>query len=188
MDNKIILPPDFKLHKYGVDCRLVNEEDSSFIISLRANKWLTRFIHQTDNDIQKQREWLKEYKIREANGEEYYFIYFLNNVPFGLNRIYNIDGLKCTGGSWICKPGTSTEHVVATSLIARDIMFELLNLKEDNFDVRKGNLKVQKFHKLMGCIKTGETEIDILYQCNPDTYFIHRDKLIKLLNLDEYGN
>ena len=101
-----ILSDDFQLKKYGIEVRLVNEDDTQFILSLRADKWLTRFIHQTDDDEQKQREWIRKYKEREKAGKEYYFIYSKDGVPFGLNRIYSIHNGSFTSGSWLCVPGT----------------------------------------------------------------------------------
>jgi len=179
------LPPDFFLKKYGIEVRLVNEDDTPFILSLRADKWLTRYIHQTDNDELKQRQWIRDYKKRESTGKEYYFIYSKDGQPFGLNRIYNIKGETCTSGSWLCVPGTPLEQSIPTALINRDIMFDILGLKKDNFDVRKGNLKVQKFHLMSGSIKIGETELDILYQATPETHRKGKQSILKLLNLDE---
>lgn len=179
------LPPDFSMKKYGIEVRLVNEEDTPFILSLRADKWLTRFIHPTDNDENKQRQWIRDYKIREAEGKDYYFIYSKEGIPFGLNRIYNIDGFSCTSGSWLCKPGSPVNLSVPIAIINRDIMFDMLGLKEDNFDVRKGNLKVQKFHLMTGSVKTGETELDFLYQATPETHIKGKKKILKLLNIEE---
>lgn len=184
-DKLNLLPTGFHLNKYGVDVRLVVEDDTPFILSLRADKWLTRFIHQTDNDENKQREWIRNYKIREAEGKEYYFIYSKDGKPFALNRIYNIDGVKCTSGSWLSVPGTPMELSIPTALINRDIMFDIIGLKEDNFDVRKGNLKVQKFHQMTGSIKTGETELDILYRATPESHEKGKKSILKLLNLTE---
>lgn len=185
MKLKQTIGPDFYLHRYGVDVRLVRDTDVPFILSLRADKWLTRFIHPTDNDEEKQTLWLKDYYIREKEGKDYYFIYSRNGEDFGLNRIYNIENDSCTGGSWICKPGTPMELVVATNLLHRDIMFDILGLQVDNFDVRKNNLKVRKFHKLSGSVETGETELDILYSLTAERYREKKAFLLKLANLEE---
>lgn len=181
----VTLPAEFKLKKYGIDVRLVNEDDAAFILSLRADKWLTRYIHPTDNDEERQRQWIREYKKREAEGLEYYFIYSVDGKPFGLNRIYNIHAGTCTSGSWLCKPGTPMQYSIPTAFINRDIMFDLLGIKEDNFDVRKGNLKVQKFHQMTGSVKTGETELDILYRATPQTHERGKQAILKLLKITE---
>ena len=181
----IKLPDNFHMTKYGIDVRLVQESDTPFILSLRSDKWLTRFIHPTDNDEQKQRQWIREYKKREAVGREYYFIYSKNGEPFGLNRIYNIQGKVCTGGSWLCKPGTDMALSIPIALILRDIMFDILKLQEDNFDVRKGNKKVIKYHLLSGSIITGETDLDILFRTTPESHVLGKNKILKLLNIKE---
>lgn len=179
------LPKDFHMKKYGVEVRLVKESDTPFILSLRTDKRLSQFIHKTDNDETKQREWIREYKIREAEGKDYYFIYSKDGKPFALNRIYNINGSSCTSGSWLSAPGTSLELSIPTSLINRDIMFNVIGLKEDNFEVRKGNLKVQKFHLMTGSVKTGETDLDILYRATPESHKKGKQSILKLLNIEE---
>ncbi len=177
------LPQDFQLKRYGVDVRLVEEKDAEFILSLRTDEKLARFLHKTDNDINKQIEWIKAYKEREKQGIDYYFIYFYQDIPYALNRIYDITEQQCTGGSWISKPGTNVEQTMATMLIARDIMFEELEIKQDMFDVRKGNKQVQKIHKMMGAKQVGETELDYLYSMNEEDYYKGKENIIRLLNL-----
>ena len=104
-----IFSKNFELERYGVKVRLVTEQDVSFILSLRTDKRLSRYLHKTDNDLVKQLEWMKAYKERERKGEDYYFIYTNDDGPFGLNRIYDIHGDCGTGGSWLCKPDTPGE-------------------------------------------------------------------------------
>ncbi|MCI9607833.1 MAG: hypothetical protein HFJ94_06645 [Muribaculaceae bacterium] len=180
-----ILPPDFHQEKYGISVRFVTEDDAPFILSLRTNKELSKFLHQTDNDEAKQREWIREYKKRESEGKEYYFIYSKDGCPFGLNRIYNIEGKICTGGSWLCAPGTPIEQAIPTSLINRDIMFDVLGLEEDNFDVKKQNLKVLRFHLMTGSQKTGEDDTNIYFQATPETHRKGKESILKLLNISE---
>lgn len=179
------LPSDFHMTKYGIDVRLVNEDDSAFILSLRTDPKLSKYLHYTDNNEEKQRQWIREYKKRESAGNDYYLIYSKDNQPFGLSRIYNIQATKCTGGSWICKPGSDVELTISSALLSRDIMFDIFSFKEDNFEVRKGNLKVKKFHLMMECEKIGETEEDFLFRATPETHNKGKKKILKLLNIKE---
>ncbi len=181
--NRIILPENFHINKYGIDCRLVNESDASFILELRTDKKLSKYINSTSDDLSKQIEWIKEYKKRERLGLEYYFIYSSNNKSFGVNRIYNMKDNSCTGGSWICKIGTDVEKSIASNLLGNDIKFEVLNFMYDNFDVRKENLQVQKIHKMFGAKIIGYAEFDILYSLSNDDYCVSRNKIIRLLDL-----
>jgi len=177
------LPQNFGLDKYGLNVRLVNEDDADFIVKLRTNPRLSKFIHATDNDIEKQKQWIRNYKLREKDGIEYYFVYLYNGERIGVNRIYSIHDMYATGGSWVCKPDINVEQSISTMLIERDILFEILNLNEDKFDVRKGNTHVIKMHKMLGACINSEDDLNYYFRLDKDTYLKNRSKLIRLLNL-----
>ena len=61
--------------------RLVQLEDAEFILTLRMDERLNRFISMVEAGLNKQVAWLVSYKAREANGEEYYFIRVPAEVP-----------------------------------------------------------------------------------------------------------
>lgn len=178
-----LLPSDFECDKYGLHVRYVVEEDASFILSLRTNPMLSRFIHKTSNDIDAQKNWIREYKVREQLGQDYYFIYSTVDELIGVNRIYNLKEKSCTGGSWICVPNANPNKSIATLLFSRDIMFELLECEDEIFDVRKGNKMVQRLHVMMGARKFEETELDYIYRLRRGDYFDNRGRILKLLKL-----
>lgn len=177
------LSPDFSMSKYGLNVRLVSEADSEFILSLRTDKNLAKFIHQTENNLQKQLEWFKNYRVREAEGRDYYFIYFKDNKPVGLNRIYNVFEYYGTIGSWLCSPNNEIEVSLATHFLLHDIIFEEIGLDFTVFDVRKGNKHVWKLHKQTGAQQIGESEIDYYFVTTKTEYLKRRDNLLEILNL-----
>lgn len=177
------LPEDFILDSLGLSVRLVNESDVDYILSLRTDKHLTRFIHQTDSNRDNQIEWVRNYKKREEEGREYYFIYFLDGKPVGLNRIYNIFEYYGTIGSWICNPGNEPEVSLATYVLMFDLMFDYIKLDITIFDVRKVNKHVWKLHKMLGALSVGESEIDYYFTLNKETYYNNRQNIINLFNL-----
>jgi len=179
----ICLPSDFKYKDFGLEVRLVDERDVDYILSLRTNKNLTRFIHQTDNDREKQIEWIRSYKTRERDGREYYFIYLLNGKPVGLNRIYNIFEYYGTIGSWICNPDNEAEVSLATYILMFDLLFDHIKLDITIFDVRKENKHVWKLHKMLGVQSVGESDIDYYFTLNKETYYKNREIIINLFNL-----
>ena len=67
----IKLPSDFETDRYGLHVRLVREEDAEFIVKLRTDPKLGRYIHATDNNVEKQRKWIRDYKKRENDGIQY---------------------------------------------------------------------------------------------------------------------
>lgn len=181
----IILPSDFKYEKYGIAVRLVTEGDAEYILSLRTNAKLSKYIHTTDADINKQIQWIHNYKIREKEGVDYYFMYVHNGVNIGVSRIYDIDDSKSRGtsGSWICSEDAPMEYKVATLIIGREILFEVLNLKFDFFDVRKGNVKVQRLHKMFGAEVIDEDDLIYYFRLTKELFEKKKDSVLDLLNI-----
>lgn len=185
------LPSDFVIEKYGVRARLVNENDAGFILKLRTDEELSKYIHDTSSKLQDQIHWIREYKKREAEGIEYYFVYSSNGRDFGLNRLYNIDWQykKYTCGSWICERGSDLKDVIATTLIPRIVSFDILGLViEDAFDgVHENNKKVIKYNEMVGMRRTG-TIMDVkgryyTYQLLPAEFKKGQHRIEKLLDL-----
>lgn len=177
------LPQDFSMEKYGLKVRLATEADTDYIMSLRTDKELTKFIHQTENDVQKHLEWFRKYKQREAEARDYYFIYFKDDKPVGLNRIYNVFEYYGTIGSWLCSPDNEVEVSIATHLFLHDVIFEVMGLDFTVFDVRKGNKHVWKLHKQTGAQLVGESDIDYYFVTTKTEYLKRRDTLIDILNI-----
>jgi len=169
---------------FGLDVRLVREEDAEFILSLRTDERLTKNIHRTENDLSKHLEWFRKYKIREQEGRDYYFIYLKNGKPIGLNRIYNIHEYYGTPGSWLCRSDNDSNVSLATYFFAREIQFQMLGLDLLVYDVRKANKKVWKMHKMLGAIQVGESDIDYYFTMNKADYYAKRDIVLKMLGLD----
>ena len=148
--------------------RLVEEEDSYFILKLRQNKELNKYISSTDITVEQQKEWIKKYKIREENKEEYYFI-ILNkemNQPCGTVRIYNIDKINkvATWGSFILdftRPDGASKEVIDISL---NFAFKELKLKKIELDVRKENKKAIHVYEKNGFIREKEDSINYYYK------------------------
>lgn len=175
---------NFTLDRYGLHVRLVTEEDSEFILKLRTDFNLAKYLNSTKNDIEIQKQWIREYKIREECGTDYYFIYSLNGNNIGLSRIYNIKGKTAISGSWICLPGLPFEYPILTAIIVREIFFEILEIDIDLFDTRKDNKKVIKMHHLFGAHKIYENDIDVYHYLTAEDFKISKPKLLKYMNIN----
>lgn len=178
------LTKNFTLNKYGLYLRLVDESDADYILKLRTNPKLGKFLNTTKHDIYEQAKWIQDYKKREYIGTDYYFVYFYNNQRIGLNRIYNINGLTATTGSWICSPGLPIELPLLTVVIIREIFFEILGLEIDYMATRKDNKKVIKMHHLLGAKKTGENEIDVFHSLTKQDFKKNKQKFLSYINID----
>ena len=185
-----VLPPDYHGEKYGLSFRFVNVDDAEFIYRLRSDATLSKYIHDIHGGVEEQVEWIKKYKIREAAGEEYYFIFFKEGTPIGLNRLYSFHDTTYTGGSWVMVPNSQMEVVLAVPLIIREIAFEELGMTfEDNYDATHvDNKKVIKFNKMFGC-KIYKHFMDVkgeyvAMSLTKEDFEANKPRLIKMLNLE----
>lgn len=120
------------------------------IVSLRSDPARTQYMLTLDNDVESQVQWIREYKKREKEGTDYYFIYYdPNNRPIGLNRVSHIDyqNKNCKESSWIVVKGLSQEAWIM-QIIKAEIVFNILNLKEIWGEVHKENKRAIRIFEL----------------------------------------
>jgi hypothetical protein len=177
-----MLPKDFKLSRYGIDVRFVEVEDVEFVYNLRSNKELMKFISPITGTLEDQKNWLKSYKQREANGQEYYFIFSVKGINYGLERIYHIEEDSYTHGSFVFRPDTPLGIPVLSDIITREIGFDLLGLRTNFFDVRNGNVNVLNYHLRFKPEFLYETEIDKFFKLDKDTFNKHKNIFTKIFN------
>lgn len=120
----IKLPENFEVDRYGLHARLVCKEDAEFIVELRTGDKNARFIHDTDANIAVQEEWIRNYKKREEEGKEYYFVFEANGEPQGVYRIYNRHEDWCVTGSWVFKPDAERNAALKAMIITHETVFE----------------------------------------------------------------
>jgi RimJ/RimL family protein N-acetyltransferase len=71
--------------------RLAELEDADFILSLRMNEKLNRYLSPVTADTSQQINWLQQYKLRESEGSDYYFIIMNKAIgEIGLIRVIMI--------------------------------------------------------------------------------------------------
>lgn len=177
------LNSNFEIKKYGMDVRLVNENDASFILDLRTDSKLGRYISETSLSLERQTKWLLDYKLRELNGDEYYFIYSYKEEVVGVNRIYNINfkNKEAVGGSFVFKKGCLIELPILATLIQLDTAFNLLGIDRMLGDIRKDNKKVIKFHKLLKVNFMSEDDLNLYYEYGRNEFNEAKVKLETIL-------
>ena len=177
------LNSNFKLEKYGLEVRFVEEKDAQFILGLRTDSRLGRYISETSLDVLQQVEWIRNYKLREERGKEYYFIYSYEGESVGVNRIYNIDDMKreAVGGSFVFKKGCLIELPILATLIQFDIAFNMLGIDCMLGDIRKRNRKVVKFHKILKVDFTGSDDLNFYSEYGRNVFNDVKTKLELIL-------
>jgi RimJ/RimL family protein N-acetyltransferase len=175
-----------QFEKYGLKFRTVDATDAEFIIELRSDPALSKFLSPTKPDLNQQKNWIEKYKEREARNEEAYFISIGDNGErLGLNRLYHYEEDSFTVGSWLYKRGLEMSIPILGDFAAREYGFEALGFSYCKFDVRKANQQVLKYHLGFKPERLYETELDYFFKLSYNNYRMQRDKLLKILN---YGS
>ena len=176
------LPENFELERYGLHVRLVREKDAEFIVRLRTDERLGRYIHATANDVEKQREWIREYQKREAAGTEYYFIFeTAAGNPLGVYRLYEITEESFTSGSWIFLPDAPFGASMVAFIIAREIAWELVPNAVNLYDIKKANTSVLQFTGTFEPKVIRETEDTLYFENTKEDIEEHKAPILRML-------
>lgn len=181
------LPEDFKYEKYDIAFRLVIEDDAEYITKLRTDPKKSKYISHTDTDVEKQRNWIATYKEREKAGLEYYFFITCNKVPAGVIRIYHIHDGNFEIGSIVMEDTAPIHCVLATTIMTKEIAFEILELGTETSEAYANNKQVIKLQKswnktLVGTVVDSVGE-NMIFQLTKEAYFQIKPKKIRQLQL-----
>lgn len=142
-----------------VDLRLVELDDAPFILQLRLDDRLNRFLSPVQADLDRQIQWLRDYKQRERQGLEYYFILEgKQQERYGTVRVYDFQGDSFSWGSWIVAPGSPSRVAMESALLVYRFAFDQLGFTRSHFEVRRENARVVAFHQRFGAQVVDEDE------------------------------
>lgn len=143
-----------ELHIEGHAFRLrpIADRDAAFVVELRTNPRLNRYLHAGATQVDEQLTWLGRYYEREG---DYYFVVerLDSGASEGLISIYDIDATALSGywGRWVLKPN-SLASVESVYLMFR-MAFEQLRLRCVYSRTVGENEKVVSFHDSYSCGK-----------------------------------
>ena len=189
LKNGKILPPDYTMTRYGLFARFVTLEDAEFILSLRVAQ-KSKYLSPVDNDIEKQRAWLREYKKREAQGLDYYFIFYEDGVPVGLDRLYDFNGKEFSSGSWVFAATAPFGCAFLACVMVRELAFYDLGFDYERVPqgVHVDNVNVKNFDfKMIGMKDLGRVQTPmgefISLGLSKDDFEKGRKKILSLLRI-----
>jgi len=136
---------------HGLRLRSAGMEDADFILGLRLDASLARFLGDTAPDLDAQREWMRRQEARE--GDFYFVIETLAGNPVGNVGLYDIDRQSAEWGRWIIKPGV--QAAVGSVLLVFETAFEQLGLERVYSRTVEDNAQVVSFHDSCGLRRTG---------------------------------
>jgi len=134
---------------YAFRLRPITDNDAAFVVELRNNPELNRYLHAGATREEDQLTWLARYYECK---DSYYFIVerLANGMPDGAVGLYDIDDRTGTGewGRWILRP-RSLAAVESAYLIYR-VAFEGLGLRSVYCRTVSDNERVVSFHDSCG--------------------------------------
>ena len=165
--------------------RFVEEEDAEFIVELRNDPKRNRYLSRTSGSIEDQQNWIRSYKFREKELQELYFIVFENNTRKGLYRLYEINDVSFTFGSWLFIKCENNQLSIATDLFLSDYGFYILNKSIVLFNIRKQNRKVIQYHSLKIPLLYTEHDLDNYYLIQKDNWEKSKENVLLYFGIDK---
>lgn len=169
---------------YGKNIQLVSvtHDDAEFILSLRSDTNLNRYLSKVEVDIEKQVQWITDYLKRETQRTEYYFVIAdKGGEKLGTVRIYDFQFDSFSWGSWIIKPGSPSCSAIESALCVYEYAFNTLGFKKCHFEVRKVNHKVIAFHSRFGAQIVREDDQNYYFELLQSDYLCSKKRYLKYL-------
>lgn len=136
-------------------------DDAAFILALRTDEVKGRHLSQTPPSVSMQRAWLDQYA---AQDHQAYFVIESAGEPVGTVRLYDAVGDSFCWGSWILQAGAPPTAGIESAMMVYTYAVEHLHFLRAHFDVRKGNVRVWRFHERLGAVRVRESQADFHYE------------------------
>lgn len=168
-----------------VNLRSVEEKDAEFLLSVRNNPRISKYLPPLDVTVEQQRQWIS---MQRADHESYYFLMSTpDGEPIGSISVYDIEGDTAETGRF-CSLGDPASNIEAAILLT-DFCFDELNLNSIHIWVYEGNKSVLKLNEGLG-YEWGETVLAKdgrecrIGRMTKESYLPKRKKLSKMLKLN----
>ena len=166
----------------NINLRTVEVEDAEFIFEMRQNQDKTKYLSKITGTVESQKEWIKNYKQREYEQKEFYFVIESNNSQkLGLVRMYDFQNESFCWGSWLIKEDAPKTTAIESALQVYEFAFYKLSFDKSHFEVQKGNDKVIAFHQRFGAKIVDENEKEIFFNFEKSDYEIIKEKYKRYL-------
>ena len=147
---------DYKLEGKYVNLRSVTEEDAEFILDIRNNSRISKYLPPLNVSVAQQRQWITK---QRADKNSYYFILETPDLkPIGTLSVYDIVDNHGEGGRSCCigEPFAAVE----ANVLLTEFMFNTLKLEYTTIWVYEENKPVIALNQSYGYewVSTNEDE------------------------------
>jgi RimJ/RimL family protein N-acetyltransferase len=153
----------------SLSLRLIRPEDAEYVHTLRTDPTYNTHLSEVHGTSEDQRRWIENYKTREANLRElYYVIERKDGIRCGLVRLYDIGADSFTWGSWILDQNKTRKAALESAVLSFGVGFDGLGLSFAHVDVRIGNEHAEAFYRRLGMneIRRDMQDIYFTYSCS----------------------
>lgn len=148
-----------RVHGKSIVLANVQVEDAEFILSLRLDPNRNQFLSSVDNDVEKQREWIRRYLASE--GQAYFVICDKAMAKLGTVRIYEAVGDSFSWGSWILKADAPAAAAIETAVLVYQLATKVWGFRSAHFKVHRANTSVLAFHEKFGAERVAESADEV---------------------------
>lgn len=175
---------DYKLEGKYVNLRSVTEDDAEFILDVRNDPRISKYLPPLNVTVEQQRQWIAK---QRADRDSYYFILETPDLkPIGTLSIYDIVDDHGEGGR-SCSIGEPAANIEA-SVLLNNFTFETLGLSYATIWVYEGNKAVISLNEAFGYEWVSEGKDDdgqpfrvgILHK---EVYLRKRERILKRLRI-----
>lgn len=144
--------------------RLIQPEDAVYVHGLRINPDYNLHLSEVRGTADDQRHWIENYKTREAEGREFYYVIERKDgTPCGVVRLYEIKQDSFTWGSWILDHNKPAKAALESAYLVYSAAFDRLGLTLAAFDVRRENAHTIAFHRRFGATEASRDKQNIYF-------------------------
>ena len=163
--------------------RLIKPEDAAYVHSLRNNPAYNTHLSKVTGTIDDQRTWIEDYKSREAQEQEFYYVIERKDgTRCGLVRLYDIEATSFIWGSWILDENKTRKAALESAILSFGIGFDALGVQLANVDVRVANEHAAAFYRRLGMVETHRTDQDIFFNYTREQFDTERTHHLKQLS------
>jgi len=166
----------------NINLKTVEIEDAEFLYKMRQNQVKTKYLSKVTGTIESQKKWIENYKKREREEKEFYFVIeSKNEEKLGLVRMYDFKHNSFCWGSWLIKVDAPKTTAIESALQIYEFGFYKLGFEKSHFDVRKENNRVVAFHQRFGAKIVEEDSLDYFFNFEKNDYEIIKQKYKRYL-------
>jgi RimJ/RimL family protein N-acetyltransferase len=167
--------------------RLIETEDAGYIHGLRTDARYNSHLSAVTGTPADQRGWIEQYKHREAEGREYYYVIERRSDAqrCGTVRLYNIQHDRFTWGSWILDENKPAKAALESAVLSFGAGFDDQNVCKALIDVRHLNTHATAFYRRFGATETGRDADNIYFELTRDKFIAGREGFRQIIEAQE---